>query len=204
MNEHIFNEKESLELITQMIQKTRKELEVGSGNVFLCYGYTSVILAIAVYLITHFTTQPAWNFLWFAMFLPQPIIYFKNKKCKPHAVSYTDKMLNNTWKIVGWLMVLTCATIIGMGFLTLSINFSLMLPLALLYVCIGTMISGLVVNVPSITRITVAAAIIPVTLLIEMRSGQAFHASWNLMAAIAFLVALIIPRHILNHKAAKE
>ncbi len=97
MNEHIFNEKESLELITQMIQKTRKELEVGSGNVFLCYGYTSVILAIAVYLITHFTTQPAWNFLWFAMFLPQPIIYFKNKKCKPHAVSYTDKMLNNTW-----------------------------------------------------------------------------------------------------------
>ena len=50
MNEHIFNEKESLELITQMIQKTRKELEVGSGNVFLCYGYTSVILAIAVYL----------------------------------------------------------------------------------------------------------------------------------------------------------
>lgn len=79
MNEHIFNEKESLELITQMIQKTRKELEVGSGNVFLCYGYTSVILAIAVYLITHFTTQPAWNFLWFAMFLPQPIIYFKNR-----------------------------------------------------------------------------------------------------------------------------
>ena len=64
MNEHIFNEKESLELITQMIQKTRKELEVGSGNVFLCYGYTSVILAIAVYLITHFTTQPAWNFLY--------------------------------------------------------------------------------------------------------------------------------------------
>lgn len=203
MKENIFNERESLELISQMIHKTRKELEVGSGNVFLYYGYTSVLLAIIIYLITYLTAHPAWNFLWFAMFLPQIIIYFKNRKNKPHAVTYTDKMLGNTWKIVGCLMVLTCITILGMGCFTHTINFSLMLPLALLYVCTGSMISGLVVNIPSITRLTVVATIIPVMILIEMRSGQAFHTNWNLMAAIAFLLALIVPGHILNRKAVK-
>lgn len=36
MEEKKFTEKESLELISQMIQVTKENLERGSGNVFLC------------------------------------------------------------------------------------------------------------------------------------------------------------------------
>ena len=42
----MFTEKESLELISQMIQMTKENLERGSGNVFLIYGYAAVVLSI--------------------------------------------------------------------------------------------------------------------------------------------------------------
>ena len=39
MEEKKLNEKESLELITQMIRQSRRNMVVGSGNRFLLYGY---------------------------------------------------------------------------------------------------------------------------------------------------------------------
>ena len=38
MKENTFSEKDSLELISQMLKQTKKNLEVGSGNIFLYYG----------------------------------------------------------------------------------------------------------------------------------------------------------------------
>ena len=43
MEDKKLNEKESLELITQMIQNTRRNLDTGSGNMFLVWGYVSVL-----------------------------------------------------------------------------------------------------------------------------------------------------------------
>lgn len=39
MEEKILNEQESLELITQMINQTKKETVVGSGDTYLVWGY---------------------------------------------------------------------------------------------------------------------------------------------------------------------
>ena len=49
MEEKKFTEKESLELISQMIQATRKNLVKGQGNYFIIYGYTAAILSIIIY-----------------------------------------------------------------------------------------------------------------------------------------------------------
>ena len=61
----MFTEKESLELISQMIQMTKENLERGSGNVFLIYGYAAVVLSIVVYAAVYITGRPLWNALWF-------------------------------------------------------------------------------------------------------------------------------------------
>ena len=42
MEDKKLNEKESLELITQMIQNTRRNLDTGSGNMFLVWGYECI------------------------------------------------------------------------------------------------------------------------------------------------------------------
>ena len=48
------NEKESLELIAQMIRVTKQSIGSGSGNKFLMYGYTAAILSIVIYALVYF------------------------------------------------------------------------------------------------------------------------------------------------------
>ena len=66
---------ESLELISRMIETTKKRMEVGSGNKFLLYGYSAVALSVAVFLLVRFTGDPRWNFAWFLMFIPGTVSY---------------------------------------------------------------------------------------------------------------------------------
>lgn len=44
MEERLLNEKESLELITQMINSSKKNMEVGQGNIMLFWGYFTTAL----------------------------------------------------------------------------------------------------------------------------------------------------------------
>ena len=58
MEEKKLNERESLELITRMIQETKNKLEVGDGNVLLIWGYVSVLTAILVYVLLLLAQTP--------------------------------------------------------------------------------------------------------------------------------------------------
>ncbi|MCS2958977.1 hypothetical protein NXX53_22245 [Bacteroides salyersiae] len=49
------NEQESLALITQMIQNSKKGLVVGSGNSFLFWGYLTLAVSIAIFLLLYIT-----------------------------------------------------------------------------------------------------------------------------------------------------
>ena len=47
MKDKELNEKESLELIARMIRNTRRNLDTGSGNSFLVWGYVGVLVTLA-------------------------------------------------------------------------------------------------------------------------------------------------------------
>ena len=65
MEERKLNEKESLELIAQMIQNTRRNLDAGSGNMFLLWGYLGVVVTLLVLAAVYFTKSPAALWLFF-------------------------------------------------------------------------------------------------------------------------------------------
>ena len=174
MEERKFTEKESLELISQMISASRQRLQKGSGNPFLYYGYTSIAISAATFLLTRFSGSWAWNLLW---------------------------MLTNTWKVVLMLMVLSLAVILGSGFGSGTINLMLMLPLALIFVCTGTLITGLTIGEGSIVGMTTIAFVMPILLLAGMVSGDDYLPVWNLAGGFSFLFSLVIPGHIINHRS---
>ena len=60
MEDRKLNEKESLELITQMIRNTRRNLDAGSGNMFLLWGYVCVLLTLVVWAGVGLTQNSAW------------------------------------------------------------------------------------------------------------------------------------------------
>ena len=139
---------ESLELISRMIETTKKRMEVGSGNKFLLYGYSAVALSVAVFLLVRFTGDPRWNFAWFLMFIPGMVDAAASRKRRPAVVTYMDGVLSGMWWIVGALFFLTVIVLCAMAFVYGVADFSLMLPLGLLYACFGTSVTGIVIKEP--------------------------------------------------------
>lgn len=94
MEDRKLNEKESLELITRMIQNTKRNLEIGEGNTFLYWGYLTVITTIAVYLLLILTHDPL-SYLFFLLILVAgvPLDYYLKRKRLPKVKTYTDKVL---------------------------------------------------------------------------------------------------------------
>ena len=61
MEEKKLSEQESLELISQMIRSTRKNMEVGSGNQFLYWGYFTAALSVLLFLLVYYTGDARWR-----------------------------------------------------------------------------------------------------------------------------------------------
>lgn len=202
MKENAFSEKDSLELITLMIQQTKKKMEVGSGNVFLYYGYSVLILSVIIFLLVHFTGHRLWSFLWLLMFVPSILIQLKSAKEKPKVITYTDKAVANTWIVLGTLFGLTFLTILLLGFSIGSANFILMLPLSLLYAGIGTSITGVLTQSRILVYSPLPGFITSIYMLIELTvNNELAHPFWDLCFGISFLIMMVIPGHIINRQA---
>ena len=61
MNDRVLNEKESLELIAQMIQNTKSRMTRNSGAPFLIWGYTTIIVSLLVWFLLKETGNYHWQ-----------------------------------------------------------------------------------------------------------------------------------------------
>ena len=65
MEEKTISERESLELITEMIRQTKERLNVGSGNLFLVWGYVCTLVSLLVYVMVMYTHDARMSILYF-------------------------------------------------------------------------------------------------------------------------------------------
>ena len=203
MEEKKFTEKESLELISQMIQATRKNLVKGQGNYFIIYGYTAAILSIIIYTLLCMTHTPWWWAGWFLMFLPVIILSFKEKRNTPTVITYTDSMVNKVWQVMGASFSLTMLVILDLSFIFGKCYFMLMLPLSLLYTSIGTAITGLVIREKCLLYTPLVGFVLAIYMLMSYTINNSAAILWNLYFGLSFVVMMIIPGHILNNKSEK-
>ncbi len=204
MEQNKFTEKESLELISQMISQSRNNMEVGSGNIMLYYGYPALILSLAVYLLRHLTHNVAWGALWFLMFLPFVLVYLAKRKSPPRAVTHVDKAIGNTWRIIGSLFLLSTIVIVAVSPFTGTCYFVLMLPLSLLYASIGISITGIMADFKLMAYAPLAGFATSNCMLAVLINNGALANWWNLLFGFSFLVMMIIPGHVLNRKIRQE
>ena len=204
MKENLFSEKESLELISQMLKQTKQNMEVGSGNVFLYYGYSAFIISLVAFAMVYFTANPLWAALWFLMFVPGIVMKIKDRKEKPQVVTYMDKAIANTWSVIGSMFLLTIIAIVLFGFHTGVCSFTLMLPLSLLYAGIGTSITGVITNMKVLVYTPLLAFFIGLYMLVVLVSDGDSTVYWHLYFGIAFLFMMIIPGHIINRNSRQQ
>lgn len=199
-----FTEKESLELITNMINSTRKNMSVGSGNIFLYYGYFTTLLAFVLYLPVYFTGHPIWNVGWLLMFVFWGIMSFLARRKKQKVITFLDKAIAQVWQVTGWVFLLTFGVIIVVGLVYGTMNFSYMLPLSLLYCSIASSITGLVIKERWTTILPLIGVAVALFLLLTYSLDRSLIKYWNLLFGCSFIFIMIIPGYILNRKAGKR
>jgi len=207
MEDKKLTEKESLEVITSMIARTKVKY-LGNGNIMLMWGYLVVIVSILVWVMLASTHQNYWNWLWFAIPVvgyPVHSILARREKREYGAVTYSDKITSRLWTIFGvseFVLILFC---LGFTFFKEVDCWSAMLVYSVLIASVAEIAQGLVVKENCLIgggMIGLAEGMVTVCCV---AGGIPLSASWYMPLFILVWVAMmIVPGHILNHKAKKE
>lgn len=202
MEEKKLTEKESLELITQMINSSKQKMEVGNGNQFLYWGYCTAILSVVLFSLIKLTDSFIWTWGWMLLFGVWPLISYKKRQNPTGVVTYTDKVINQVWYVLGWMFAFTFITSGAIEMLLFQqANFITMLPLSLLYAGIGVSITGIIIQEKWMIYSPIVAFIICIYMLTMLIHNESITLLWYLYFGLAFVIMMIIPGHILNHKA---
>lgn len=199
MEDKKMNEKESLELIAQMIQNTRRNLDAGSGNMFLLWGYVSVVVTLVVWVGIYFTKNDAWMWGFWGIPVIGYLLMFilLRKRYNKPVKSYSDKVLNEIWQVLG---ILCMAVAIGA-----SINnaYEIIIPLCTIFMSLGSIFTGCVVRYTAFSGFPSMGAMFGLGMMFDVLDKSA-SLSMLLTFVVALFLSMIIPGHILNYKARKE
>ena len=198
MEDKKLNEKESLELITQMIQNTRRNLDTGSGNMFLVWGYVSVLVTLTVLAGVYFTKNPLWMWgFWGIPVIGYLLTFLLMRKRQKMVKSYIDKILVQVWRMFG----LICMIFVLMA--TDLERYEVILPMGAIVMSMGSIITGCII------RYTTFFIFPAMGLMWGMKSFfDALNSGTSYVSLVWFtgvvVFAMIVPGHILNYKARKE
>lgn len=205
MEERKISEQESIEIISSMISRTKDRLAKGVGNILLMWGYLVVAITLLVWVLLLTTHNPAVNWLWFLIWIIGGIatpIMAKKKQLKAGVKSYSDKLGSQIWSVVGFSAI--AATFCCLGFMLFDGKdaWSAMFAFALIIVPMGEIMQGIVIREKSLIiggSIGLGAGIFTMCCI---ASGVPLVATWFMpMFIVAFTAMMILPGHVLNHKA---
>ena len=129
MEDKKLNEKESLELITQMIQNTRQNLDTGSGNML------TVLAGV------YFTKNPLWMWgFWGIPVMGYLLTFLLMRKRQKMVKSYIDKILVQVWRMFG----LICMIFVLMA--TDLERYEVILPMGAIVMSMGSIITGCIIR----------------------------------------------------------
>lgn len=206
MEDRKLTEKESLELITDMIRNTRDRLHIGDGNMLLISGYGTAVAAVIQYILMLITGDPRSNLVWLVIpLIIMPLIKREKRKHKSVTAptTYVDKISNGIWKLVGTVALAGCA--LCTGFMIYGYNcWLLMFIYALVVVGFGTTVQGIVIREKSLVAggmfSIIAGGFITCCVICKIP----VLVIWAIpLLIVSFVLMTIIPGHIINNKAHK-
>ena len=207
MEDRKLTEKESIEVITSMIART-KERYIGDGNIMLMWGYLIVAVAVLIWTLLIVTHNPVWNWLWFLIWIVGGIatpIMSKKKQVKTGVKNYSDTLTSRIWSAVGFSAI--ASTFFCLGFMLFKgvDAWSMMFAFALIIVPFAEITEGIVIKEKSLVTGGAIGLLAGIFTICCIAGHIALYATWFMpVFIIAFIAMMIVPGHILNNKARKE
>ena len=194
MEDKVLTEKESLDLISQMIRNTRSRLEDNSGIPFLIWGYTTVIVAVVVWSLVTTSGNYLWHWLWFAIPVFGGTLWLlHNKKQlnnRSRVITFVDRAISHVWMVFGIA-----------SFMISIISFLTYIPIlfiVLLTMGMATAITGLIIRFkPIIFSGFIGILFSPRCVIVRDTSSI-------LIFAAIFVLMMVIPGHMLNYTAKRR
>lgn len=208
MEDRTLTEKESLEVITSMIART-KERYMGNGNILLMWGCLVVAVTILVWVMLVATHREVWNWLWFAI----PVIGFPvtsvMAKREEHrngaATTYSDLITSRLWTIFGVSEMVLALICLGFSFLGEINCWVAMLVYSLLLTPAAEIAQGLIIKEKSLIGGGMVGLAIGLLTLCCVVGGIPLSVDWYMPLFILAIVAMmIVPGYILNKKAKRQ
>ena len=210
MEEKRLNSQESLELIARMINKTKRQLHIGQGNLLLWWGYTSAIVGLLVGVSLLLTGgNPACNWLWFLIWIVggigMMVIKRKDKdRIEKEPFTYVDRISSNLWGTIGWMFALGTLMSIGFQFFGKD-TWVIMLVFAFLLAGFGSSMQGFILQEKSMVVGGAISLVAGTFVLGCVLSDTPLKVWWVIpLFILCFVFTMIIPGHVLNAKAKKQ
>lgn len=186
------NERESLELITRMIQNTKCRMAENAGMPFLLWGYMTVAVSLLVWFMLKQTGNADWNYLWFLLPLVAfPGTLWSGRKRKKMVRTYVDRIIGYVWTVFGLsAFLLSCVAVFWCD---IPILFTILLLMGM-----GTALTGLIVGMKVVTVGGVLGALLSLGCFFIPGISQ------MLFFALAFVFMMVIPGHMMNRMASRN
>lgn len=186
MDDKKLNEKESLELIAQMIQNTKRRMAKNSGAPFLIWGYTTIIVSLLVWFLLTETGNYNWQWLWFLL----PTVAFPStlwiaRKQEKLVTTYMDRVVGYVWIVFGWGAFFV--SWVSIFFWSMSVLFVILLMMGM-----GTALTGLIIKMKVVTVCGTLGALASIGCVCVHGLNQI------LVFAAAFVFMMVIPGHYMN------
>ncbi|CDE63466.1 putative uncharacterized protein [Parabacteroides sp. CAG:409] len=189
MEDRKLSEKESLELISRMIQETQESKARYEAYPLLIWGYTTIVISLCIwYGMTSLGCSWQINFLWFAL----PVIstpaslYFNRKNPKRGVRNYMDRITTYIWSLFG-------AVVVVLGISAFFTPMKILFMVALL-MSMATTLSGAVSKFKPLVCCGIVGVVLSFVLLFVSMPHSI------LIFGAIFAVMMVIPGHILNRK----
>lgn len=205
MEDKKLNEQESLELISQMINQTKKESAVGSGDIFLIWGYICTLISLAVYALAYISRDGRWSWLYMAIpaagFVATGVLARWISKKYKGPKTYQAQSISGIWGCLA--AVFAVYMIICFANWNHPDCWKGMFLLGLLLPGLGTGCTGVILKENVIVLCGGLGAASGLIFLPKLCEGGGIPLNWTILMAVAMVISLVIPGHILNHKAKK-
>jgi hypothetical protein len=220
--ENLLNEKESLELIGQMISTAKNNLQKGTGKIFLLWGYLVAGISFATVVLSMILPkQTAYNayLVWFLMFLGMPVHFWLIKKRENErlVMTYIEKLMNWVW--IGFTISIL-VVILGMLLDTVLLSFFvnglrggndfvywfqwlLLTPIMLCLYGFALFVSGKAYGFKPLVIGGIVCFIGSFFLLFSIHKTGVVYFQ-QLVLCISAVAGFVIPGHLLNRKESKD
>ena len=207
MEEKAINEKESLELISQMIKTTKTNLGKGSGNALLIWGYSCLIASAVVMVMAYIlhVQHAGWAYFLIPILGISATLVLKRMNrdtTEGQAITYIAKSLEAMYGSCSF--VFTAYIAIAFYHYDNHVVWKGAFFLGCFIPAFCTMATGTLMRIKNINVLGIIGIVLSLVLLANFMIGDGVNIVGVVFGIVSWICSLIIPGHILNHEAKKQ